>query len=59
MTLDEAETVLYRWRVGNDARDDLVRAALAAGLTKVRVSELTGIARTTIDRIVRATQCAS
>jgi alkylhydroperoxidase family enzyme len=32
-------------------RDDLVRAALAHGVSKTRIHELTGIARTTINRI--------
>jgi hypothetical protein len=34
-------------------RDDLVLGALAAGVSKMRVYELTGIARTTIDRIAK------
>jgi hypothetical protein len=32
-------------------RDEVVRAALDAGLSKSEVHRLTGIARTTIDRI--------
>ena len=39
-------------------RDDVVRAAVTAGLSKSEVHRLTGIARTTIDRIVSAAQAA-
>jgi hypothetical protein len=53
----ELETALIRWgeqrRESDTTRDDLIRAALAAGITKYRVFVLTGIARTTIDKIVR------
>jgi hypothetical protein len=53
---EELETALIRWgeqrRESDAARDDLIRAALAAGITKHRVFVLTGIARTTIDRII-------
>lgn len=49
------EQALARWardqRELNDSRDDLVRAALADGIAKTRIHELTGIARTTINRI--------
>jgi hypothetical protein len=34
-------------------RDDMIRMALAAGFTKHRIHVLSGIARTTIDRVVR------
>jgi hypothetical protein len=34
------------------SRDEIVRGAVAAGISKHRVHVLTGIARTTIDRIV-------
>lgn len=43
--------MLEAWALGMRARDDVVKAALSAGLTKLRISELTGLARTTIDRI--------
>lgn len=36
------------------SRDGIVLAALAAGVAKTRIHELTGIARTTIDRIEAA-----
>jgi hypothetical protein len=53
---EAAEYALTGWariqRQQDEARDALVLGALEAGLTKVRVHELTGIARTTIDRIL-------
>ena len=59
----EAEAALSRWAKQRQevdaereelarARDDLVLAALEAGITKHRIHVLTGIARTTIDKIV-------
>jgi molybdopterin-guanine dinucleotide biosynthesis protein A len=46
------EQELAEWAASQADRDNLVRAALAAGVTKQRVHELTGIARTTINRIL-------
>jgi hypothetical protein len=40
------------WRSVAARRDKVVRAAVEAGLSKAEVHRLTGIARTTIDRIV-------
>ena len=40
------------WRSVAGRRDKVVRAAVDAGLSKAEVHRLTGIARTTIDRIV-------
>jgi hypothetical protein len=50
--LAEAEAALTAWRLISGQRDDLVRAAVAAGISKHRVHVLTGVARTTIDRIL-------
>jgi hypothetical protein len=54
---DAIEYALGRWgnqrRELDSTRDDLVRAALAAGTSKHRIHVLTGIARTTIDAIVK------
>lgn len=54
---EQEEAALIRWgkqrRQTAAARDDLIRAALAAGIAKHRVFVLTGVARTTIDRISR------
>ena len=47
------EAELIEWAMAQADRDNLIRAALAAGVTKQRVHELTGIARTTINRIVK------
>lgn len=46
----ERELVQYRRTV--DGRDDMVRRARSAGISKHRIHVLTGIARTTIDRIL-------
>jgi hypothetical protein len=56
---DAARGTLRSWRRRRDAvaseRDPLVIAALKSGLTKEEVHVLTGLGRTTIDRIaVRA-----
>ena len=50
-----ARQALRAWRRRSDAvtadRDPLVLAALGAGLTKEEVHVITGLGRTTIDRI--------
>ena len=52
---DAARTALRSWRRRRDAvdteRDPLVIAALDAGLIKEEVHVITGLGRTTIDRI--------
>lgn len=53
MNRDEAEKQLTEWAGYNARRDDLVRAALAAGVSKNRIHIITGIARSTIDRILQ------
>jgi hypothetical protein len=56
LTVRQARELLAAWAAEQDAvagrRDEVVRAAVAAGLSKSEVHRLTGIARTTIDRIV-------
>ena len=52
MTYGEAERALTRYAETTGGRDELIRAALAAGLSKHRIHRLSGIARTTIDRIL-------
>ncbi|MDH2428408.1 hypothetical protein [Sphaerisporangium sp. TRM90804] len=52
MSAEDAERVLSEWAANVARRDDLVRAANAAGVSKHRIHTLTGIARTTIDRIL-------
>lgn len=48
-----AERELAEYRRWADGRDDMVRRANAAGVSKNRIHVLTGIARTTIDRILK------
>ena len=61
---DAAEQRLIEWVTVTRDRDRRVRAAVAAGLSKHRVHRLTGIGRSTIDRILAGTpgtpaaQCA-
>jgi hypothetical protein len=50
MTTEEAEAALQAWATVQ--RDELVQAAYQAGVTKNRIHAITGIARTTIDRIL-------
>ena len=58
LTARRARQMLAGWATGQDAagsrRDGAVRAAIGAGLRKGEVHRLTGIARTTIDRIAGA-----
>ena len=53
MAPEQARERLAAWRAVHDQRDELVRSALAAGLEKMEIHQITGIARTTIDRIER------
>ena len=56
MSDDEAEVAereLTQYRRTVEGRDDMVRRARAAGVSKNRIHVLTGIARTTIDRILK------
>jgi hypothetical protein len=56
LTVRQAREMLAAWAAEQDAvaarRDEVVRAAVDAGVSKIEVHRLTGIARTTIDRIV-------
>jgi hypothetical protein len=56
LTVRQARETLTTWAAERRAlagrRDALVRAAVAAGLSKAEIQRLTGIARTTIGRIV-------
>jgi hypothetical protein len=58
LTVRKAREMLTAWATEHDAvdsrRDQVVQAAIDAGLSKSEVHRLTGIARTTIDRIVGA-----
>ena len=58
LTVRKAREMLAAWAADHDAvgsrRDEVVRAAIDAGVSKSEVHRLTGMARTTIDRIVGA-----
>ena len=62
LTVRQAREMLTAWADEQDAvagrRDEVVQAAVDAGLSKAEVHRLTGIARTTIDRIVSAAPAA-
>jgi hypothetical protein len=61
MAPEDAEQRLIEWVTVARDRDTRVRAAVEAGLSKYRVHRLTGIGRSTIDRILAgppAAQCA-
>lgn len=49
-----AEAELRTWALADAQRDDMIRAAAAAGVSLARIQEITGIARTTIMRILGA-----
>ena len=56
LTVRQAREMLAGWAAEQDAvgsrRDEVVRAAVDAGLSKSEVHRLTGMARTTIGRIL-------
>jgi len=58
LTVRKAREMLAAWPAEQDAvgsrRGEVVRAAIGAGVSKSEVHRLTGMARTTIDRIVGA-----
>ena len=58
LTVRQARELLAQWTADQAAittrRDEAIRAAVDAGLSKSEVHRLTGIARTTIDRILPA-----
>lgn len=53
---EAAERGLRAFRQAMDGRDTLVRQAVQAGISKHRIHQLTGIARTTIDRILTSSE---
>ena len=55
---EEAEQLLIEWATVTRDRDNRVRAAVAGGVSKYRVNQLTGIGRSTIDRIMAGHQPA-
>jgi hypothetical protein len=49
---------LVKWAENNARRDELVRDAVAAGVAWREIQEITGLARSTISRIVAKTSAA-
>ena len=52
--LRQARELLSDWAAVVRSRDERVRTAVESGLSKSEVSRLTGIARSTVDRIVES-----
>lgn len=52
MNAERARDVLDRWARNNGMRDKVVIRAYLAGVSKREIHQRTGIARTTIDRIL-------
>jgi hypothetical protein len=52
LTRDQAERELVAWAAANACRDDVIKAAYRAGVAKNRIHAITGVALTTIDRIL-------
>ena len=50
---EQAEQELAAWAAANEYRDDVIKAAYRAGVTKARIHAMTGVARTTIDRVLQ------
>jgi hypothetical protein len=50
-----AEWALQNWAAAHRKRDDLIRLAVAAGVDKGRIQQITGVAKTTITRITQHT----
>jgi hypothetical protein len=50
-----AEWALRNWAAAHRKRDDLIRLAVAAGVDKGRIQQITGVAKTTITRISQRT----
>lgn len=57
LTLREARELLIEWAAVDRSRDERIRVAVASGLSKSEVFRLTGVARTTIDRIIEEPAC--
>jgi len=57
MTREEAEAALQAWATVQ--REELVQAAYEAGVSKNRIHVITGLARTTIDRILENPMAAT
>ena len=60
LTIRQAREMLASWaadrHVVDSRRDEVIRTAAEAGLTKSEIHRLTGIARSTLDRILGAVE---
>jgi hypothetical protein len=52
-TREHAEQELAAWAAANEYRDEIIKGAYRAGVTKARIHAITGVARTTIDRVLQ------
>lgn len=52
LTVRQARELLTDWAAVNASRDDRIRTAYHSGISKSEISRLTGVARTTVDRIL-------
>ena len=50
---EHAEQELAAWAAANEYRDEIIKAAYKAGVTKARIHAMTGVARTTVDRVLQ------
>jgi hypothetical protein len=54
LTVRQARELLIEYAAALASRDDRVRTAYVSGVSKSEIFRLTGIARTTIDRIIES-----
>lgn len=52
LTVRQAERLLIEWAAVSAGRDGRVRTAYASGVSKMRIHELSGLARSTVDQIL-------
>jgi DNA invertase Pin-like site-specific DNA recombinase len=52
LTVRQARESLTDWAAVNVSRDDRIRTAHHSGLSKSEIARLSGVARTTVDRIL-------
>ncbi len=52
MEIGEARAALADWKRTADRRDEILRGAYRAGVTVTEISQITGVSRTTIYKIL-------
>lgn len=52
LTIRQARQLLTDWATVSASRDERIRTAFHSGVSKSEIARLTGVARTTIDRIL-------